>query len=96
MSFKPWLLLPAKVAHDLSPLGLRFLGAFRATRIPQWRKQTWKNIEFQNPLGIAGGVDKDASAVGSWWKFGSGLYRDRNGHSGWAKTESGPDHRSFE
>ena len=73
MSFKPWLLLPAKVAHDLSPVGLKVLGALRSTKIPQWKSQTWKNLEFRNPLGIAGGVDKDASAVGSWWKFGPGF-----------------------
>ena len=73
MSFKPWLLFPAKVAHDLSPIGLKILGVFGSSRIPIWKPMRWKTLELKNRLGIAGGVDKDASSVKDWWKFGPGF-----------------------
>ena len=70
---KPWLLLPAKLAHDLSPLGLQVLAAFRGTRIPTWRPYNWRGLYFANRLGLAGGVDKDGSLIEEWWKFGAGF-----------------------
>ncbi len=70
---KPWLLLPAKLAHDLAPIGLQLLAAFKEPRAHRWNPVEWHGMSFQNPLGIAGGVDKDAGSVESWWTFGPGF-----------------------
>lgn len=67
---KPWLWLPTKVAHDLSPLFLyaRSLVSRRVTF--EWEPVEWKGLRFANRLGLAGGVDKDGSAVCAWWTLG--------------------------
>ncbi len=70
---KPWMLLSPKRAHDLLPLGLQLLSAFRETDIPEWNSFTWRGLEFKNRLGIAGGVDKDGAMIEEWWTFGPGF-----------------------
>lgn len=70
---KPWLLLSAQQAHDLMPLGLQILAAFRETRIPEWNPLRWRGLEFKNRLGIAGGVDKNGASIEDWWTFGPGF-----------------------
>ena len=70
---KPWLWLPARLAHDLSPLALRSLAAVRAPHVPRWRPLVWRGLSFDNPLGLAGGVDKDGSGVRGWWALGAGF-----------------------
>lgn len=70
---KPWLLLPAKWAHDLSPLFLKTFAAFSERTPPTWRTLVWKGLVFQNPLGIAGGVDKNADFIKAWPGLGCGF-----------------------
>lgn len=70
---KPWMLLSPKRAHDLMPIGLQLLSAFRETHIPVWSPFTWRGLEFKNRLGIAGGVDKDGELIEEWWTFGPGF-----------------------
>ena len=70
---RPWLWLPPKLAHDLSPLGLQALAAFRDVTVYDWSPREWRGLKFANPLGIAGGVDKDATEVEDWWRFGPGF-----------------------
>lgn len=70
---KPWLLLSPKHAHDLMPIGLQLLSAFRETEIPIWNPLRWRGLEFKNRLGIAGGVDKDGGMIEDWWTFGPGF-----------------------
>lgn len=70
---KPWLWLPARVAHDLSPL---FLQAYSFLREPvryEWRPFAWQGLQFANRLGLAGGVDKDAGSIRAWWALGAGF-----------------------
>lgn len=69
----PWLLLPAKVAHDLSHWALRIYGSTHSANIPRWRSFDWRGLHFQNPLGIAGGVDKNAQNLQGWWALGAGF-----------------------
>lgn len=71
--FKPWLLLPPKLAHDLAPLGLQVLASFREAKPPVWRTFEWRSIHFPNRLGIAGGVDKDGDRIEDWWALGAGF-----------------------
>jgi dihydroorotate dehydrogenase len=73
MPFKPWLLLSPKMAHDLAPIGLQALAAFRKAKVYEWQPLEWQGLKFKNRLGTAGGVDKDGSLVQPWWTFGPGF-----------------------
>lgn len=74
---RPWLLLPAKLAHDIAPLGLDLAAAF-TREIPahvhsfSWSRKN-RDLHFRNPLGIAGGVDKDGTQTWGWRHFGAGF-----------------------
>ncbi len=70
---KPWLLLPSQLAHDLSPFFLSLYGALRPSKKLSWSPVKWKGLTFQNPLGIAGGVDKNAENIQAWWSLGAGF-----------------------
>ena len=34
---------------------------------------TWRGLEFTNPLGLAGGVDKNGDHIQHWWTLGPGF-----------------------
>lgn len=70
---KPWLLIPPGWAHDLAPLVLPIYALMNGKKTPAWRSFTWRGLEFQNPLGIAGGVDKNAENLKEWWSLGCGF-----------------------
>ncbi len=70
---KPWLWLPPKIAHDLSPFALKLIGHTRPPRSYPWDSFAWRGLHFANRLGIAGGVDKNASMVQGWWSLGAGF-----------------------
>lgn len=70
---KPWLWLPPKLAHDLGPMAVDFYSLFQENRTPEWNSFFWRNIKFKNRLGIAGGVDKNATNVMAWQKLGCGF-----------------------
>lgn len=70
---KPWLLLPPQWAHDLSPLALPLYALLHGRKTPHWKSFTWRDLHFANPLGIAGGVDKNADNLRSWWNLGCGF-----------------------
>ena len=70
---KPWLRIPPKLAHDLAPLALQLAASFREIKTPVWKPFSWRGLQFQNRLGTAGGVDKDAELVEEWWAFGAGF-----------------------
>lgn len=70
---KPWLWLSPSLAHKLSPTATNLLTAFSSKRPPEWRPLSWRGLHFPNRLGIAGGVDKDARNIQSWWNLGAGF-----------------------
>ncbi len=70
---KPWLWLPPKLAHDLSPLALPLYSTIYGKPIPAWKSFAWRDLTFKNPLGIAGGVDKNAENLKDWWALGCGF-----------------------
>ncbi len=70
---KPWLLLPAQLAHDLSPVGLQLYSLFHKSPTPVWKSFVWKNILFKNRLGLAGGVDKNGDLLNVWQPLGCGF-----------------------
>lgn len=42
-------------------------------KTPAWRSFTWRDMTFKNPLGIAGGVDKNGEHLNDWWRLGCGF-----------------------
>jgi len=70
---KPWLLLPPQWAHNLSPLALNIYSTIYGQNIPEWKSFDWNGLHFKNPIGIAGGVDKNATHLDSWWALGCGF-----------------------
>lgn len=70
---KPWLLLPPKWAHDLGPYGLKLYSLFHSQPTPIWQPFSWRHLQFKNPLGLAGGVDKNAESLNEWWNLGAGF-----------------------
>lgn len=70
---KPWLWLPPHWAHDLGPIALKIIGQFSENPPPTWKTFLWRGLVFKNPLGIAGGVDKNAEGIRGWWALGAGF-----------------------
>jgi len=70
---KPWLLLPPQWAHDLGPFGLKLFSLLHSGPTPEWKSFTWNHLHFKNPLGLAGGVDKNAESLNEWWDLGAGF-----------------------
>ncbi len=70
---KPWLLLPAGIAHQLSDVFLKAYGFVHSQKTIEWKSFDWRGLHFSNPLGIAGGVDKDANNIKAWWSLGLGF-----------------------
>lgn len=73
MKVKPWLWLPPKLAHELSPLAIDFFSQFFDHQTPEWRPLTWRNLHFKNRLGLAGGIDKNADHLPAWQRLGCGF-----------------------
>ena len=68
-----WLYLPPLWMHKLSLLVLKFRGKFLKAQTFKWKPFKWRHLEFQNPLGIAAGLDKSAGCVQGWWTYGPGF-----------------------
>lgn len=71
--FKPWLFLPTDIGHKFSPLILKAYGKLSSRRTYTWKPFSWKGLEFTNPLGIAGGFDKNAELIREIWSLGVGF-----------------------
>lgn len=70
---KPWLWLPPKLAHDLSPFAIELYSLIQSESTPEWGAFSWRNLHFKNRLGLAGGVDKNAEHINAWKKLGCGF-----------------------
>lgn len=70
---KPWLWLPPQWAHGLAPAGLTLLAQIYGQPTPRWRSLKWQGLDFPNPAGIAGGVDKTGTSLFSWSRLGAGF-----------------------
>lgn len=74
MSLYQWIrFLPASTAHSLAGAALSIYSSWQTPGTFEWSPLSWKNLRFKNPLGIAGGVDKNASLLGVWKKIGPGF-----------------------
>jgi dihydroorotate dehydrogenase len=70
---RPWLWIPPQLAHDWSPRFMAWYGRYCREAVPVWKSFKWKGLKFPNPLGIAGGVDKDCLGLEGWWRAGAGF-----------------------
>lgn len=70
---RPWLLLPPQLAHDFSSLALPLISTLNEQDTPEWKSFSWRGLNFKNPVGIAGGVDKNAEHLNDWWRLGCGF-----------------------
>lgn len=70
---KPWLWLPPKLAHDLSPIAVEVYSMLFDKRTPDWSSFSFQSIKFENRLGLAGGVDKNAEHLSAWQRLGCGF-----------------------
>ncbi len=52
---------------------LRCWGHFRSPQIKTWLPTRWHNLQFSNPLGTAGGLDKNGTLVRGAWAIGAGF-----------------------
>jgi dihydroorotate dehydrogenase len=70
---KPWLWLPPAWSHKLAPHLLPLLAHCGDTKTPQWQSFEWRGNLFNNPLGVAGGVDKAGHQLLAWQALGAGF-----------------------
>ena len=73
-----WKFLPPSLAHELAPYGIDLFSRLAAARFPgssstEYRPLSWRGLHFRNPIGVAGGVDKDGQQLGSWEALGFGF-----------------------
>lgn len=68
---KPWLLLPPKWAHDLSPHVLPLIARLPIGSPGKFQPFTWKGQTFEHPVGLAGGVDKSGRNFLDWERLGA-------------------------
>ncbi|MBX7230541.1 MAG: quinone-dependent dihydroorotate dehydrogenase [Bdellovibrionales bacterium] len=70
---RPWLWMPTSWSHKLSPLAINLYGRMWDYQTLTWMPFSWRGLDFTNRLGIAGGVDKNATQIGGWWSLGAGF-----------------------
>lgn len=71
---KPWLCLPPSLSHKIGPLALRIWTCFKRPHKYNNKNKVQKlGIEFNNPFGTAGGLDKEAKDLFTWNKWGAGF-----------------------
>lgn len=68
-----WKFLPAPLAHDWAPVGLRLAADLFSPQDCTWHPFKWKGLQFSSRLGIAGGVDKNADLYDVWPRLGFGF-----------------------
>jgi dihydroorotate dehydrogenase len=71
--FRPWLWLPSRLAHDSAPYILPPFSALTGSADKTYRPFEWRGLRFENPLGLAGGVDKSGRCLKAWNKLGAGF-----------------------
>ncbi|MBC6415280.1 MAG: dihydroorotate dehydrogenase (quinone) [Bdellovibrionales bacterium] len=73
MKLKPWLLLPSPLLYSLHPFFLNIYSRIQSGKTYRWKTLDWRGLHFPNPLGTAGGVDKNACYVKNYCALGAGF-----------------------
>lgn len=68
------------MGHDWLPVFLKLIVFLnekslldQGPRPHTWSPHQWRNLNFRNPIGIAGGVDKTGQCIDAWWNLGAGF-----------------------
>ena len=70
---KLWLYLPSSWLYFLSPIALKIYSRFNSGPPYNWKPVKWRGLSFPNPLGTAGGLDKNALYIKNYWSLGAGF-----------------------
>lgn len=70
---RPWLWLSPHWSHKLTPFALKIYSKIHPAPSGVWKPFHWRDLYFPNPLGTAGGVDKNVLNVRDWWALGAGF-----------------------
>ena len=73
MKFKPWFLLPSRFLYSINPFVLNFYSKIPSGNPCRWLPLDWRGMRFPNPLGTAGGIDKNACYIKSYCSLGAGF-----------------------
>ena len=65
--------MPSSWLYNLSPFALKIYSQISSSKPFLWKPFSWRKMYFPNPLGIAGGVDKNALHIEDWWRLGAGF-----------------------
>lgn len=68
-----WFKLPSSSLQKLFHLYLKCKSLNTSFHTPEWNSLKFKNLHFKNPLGVAGGLDKNAQFLPAWWNLGAGF-----------------------
>ena len=65
--------MPSSWLYHLSPLALKIYSRIPSSKPFLWKPFSWRGMYFPNPLGTAGGIDKNALHIQDWWRLGTGF-----------------------
>ncbi|PIT99662.1 MAG: quinone-dependent dihydroorotate dehydrogenase [Bdellovibrionales bacterium CG10_big_fil_rev_8_21_14_0_10_45_34] len=69
---KPWHWLPVDLSHDLGKRFIKTAGNLPYRRLT-YRPLEWMGLTFENPIGVAGGIDKECEQIRGWWHYSAGF-----------------------
>lgn len=61
------------MAFSLGHVVLKTCNFILNPRHYNWSSLEWRGLQFANPLGTSGGIDKNAELTRAWWSFGAGF-----------------------
>ncbi len=68
---RPYLLLPSSWTHKIVvPIFLKWRALFCTKQNFKWKSFQWRSLFFNNPLGLAAGMDKSAEYIQGWSTYG--------------------------
>ena len=70
---RPWLFLPSKWLYFLNPFFLKIYSQAQLAKPCVWSPFEWRGLKFSNPLGTAGGIDKNAEYIKHYTALGAGF-----------------------
>lgn len=66
--------IPAGLAHKLAPAALSLYASTQPLPRRQWASFEFAGVKFENPLGVAAGVDKNGTQWMHWEQLGAGFH----------------------
>lgn len=66
--------IPAGLAHRLAPAAVSFFSSTQPLPRRLWSSFEFAGVKFENPLGVAAGVDKNGTQIACWENLGAGFH----------------------